>query len=122
MRRWIKILGIVAVVVLLLVLGTGLWLRSLITGSLPQLEGEVRIAGLSSDVTIERDALGVPTIRGDNRLDVARGLGFVHAQERFFQMDLLRRQGAAGGRFESMVRTGPPSLVRRPRHEQARCA
>jgi len=94
MRRWVKILGIVVVVALLLVLGTGLWLRGLITGSLPQLEGDIRVVGLSSTVTIERDALGVPTIRGDNRLDVARGLGFVHAQERFFQMDLLRRKGA----------------------------
>lgn len=94
MRRWVKILGIVVVVALLLVLGTGLWLRSLIIGSLPQLEGEVRVAGLSSNLTIERDALGVPTIRGGDRVDVARGLGFVHAQERFFQMDLLRRQGA----------------------------
>ena len=94
MRRWVKILGIIVVAVLLLVLGTGLWVRGLITGSLPLLDGEVRVAGFSADVTIERDALGVPTIRGKNRVDVARGLGFVHAQERFFQMDLLRRKGA----------------------------
>ena len=94
MRRWVKVVGIIVVAVLLLVLGTGLWLRSLITGSLPVLEGEVPVAGLSADVVIERDALGVPTIRGESRIDVARGLGFVHAQERFFQMDLLRRKGA----------------------------
>ena len=94
MRRWVKVVGIIVVAVLLLVLGTGLWLRSLITGSLPVLEGEVPVAGLSADVVIERDAIGVPTIRGESRIDVARGLGFVHAQERFFQMDLLRRKGA----------------------------
>jgi penicillin amidase len=94
MRRWLKILGTVVAVAVVLVLGTGLWLRSLITGSLPTLDGEVGVSGLSAAVTIERDALGVPTIHGSDRVDVARGLGFVHAQERFFQMDLLRRQGA----------------------------
>ncbi len=48
MRRWVKVLGIIVVAVLLLALATGLWVRSLITGSLPQLEGEVRVAGLSA--------------------------------------------------------------------------
>ncbi len=94
MRRWVKVVGIVVVAVLLLVLGAGLWARSLITGSLPQLEGEAVVAGLAADVTIDRDDLGVPTIRGESRVDVARALGFIHAQERFFQMDLLRRKGA----------------------------
>jgi penicillin amidase len=45
-------------------------------------------------VRVERDALGVPTVRGGDRLDVARATGFLHAQERFFQMDLLRRKAA----------------------------
>jgi penicillin amidase len=45
-------------------------------------------------VRIERDALGVPVVRGGSRLDVARATGFLHAQERFFQMDLLRRSAA----------------------------
>ena len=94
MRRWLKIVVIVLVALLLLALAAGLFIRNAIVGSLPQLEGEVRVAGLASTVTIERDALGVPTIRGANRADVARALGFLHAQERFFQMDLLRRKGA----------------------------
>ncbi|HEY7817138.1 MAG TPA: penicillin acylase family protein, partial [Vicinamibacteria bacterium] len=41
-----------------------------------------------------RDAKGVPTIRAETRLDLARALGFVHTQERFFQMDLMRRRAA----------------------------
>ncbi len=94
MRRWLKIVLIVVVALLLLALAAGLFVRNAIIGSLPLLDGEVRVAGLAAAVTIERDALGVPTIRGENRADVARGLGFVHAQERFFQMDLLRRKGA----------------------------
>ncbi len=57
-------------------------------------------------MTIERDALGVPTIRAATRLDAARALGFVHAQDRFFQMDLLRR-AAAGENAELLG----PNLV-----------
>ncbi len=61
---------------------------------LAQLDGEHAVAGLSAPVKITRDALGVPTIAGATRNDVARATGFVHAQDRFFQMDLLRRRGA----------------------------
>jgi penicillin amidase len=74
---------------LALVLG---WLA--LRGSLPQLEGESALSGLSARVTIERDAMGVPVIRGSTREDVARATGYVHAQDRYFQMDLLRRTGA----------------------------
>jgi len=63
-------------------------------GSLAQLDGERGLAGLSGPVRVERDALGVPTITGATRDDVARTTGFLHAQDRFFQMDLLRRRGA----------------------------
>lgn len=62
--------------------------------SLPRLDGTLPVAGLDAPVTIERDALGVPTITGASREDVAFALGFVHAQERFFQMDLQRRMAA----------------------------
>ena len=63
-------------------------------GSLAMLDGEIRVAGLSGPVSIERDRYGVPTIRGSSRADVARATGFVHGQDRFFQMDLLRRSTA----------------------------
>ena len=43
---------------------------------------------------ITRDGLGVPTVEGKTRLDVARATGWLHAQDRFFQMDILRRRGA----------------------------
>jgi penicillin amidase len=58
------------------------------------MEGRKAVAGLRAPVRIERDRLGVPRIVGQNRLDVARAIGFVHAQDRFFQMDLLRRRAA----------------------------
>src|SRR5436305_3156871 len=82
----ILLLAVPAVVVL--------WFHHRLTASLPQLDGERRVAGLSAPVEVERDELGVPTIRAESRLDAARALGFLHAQDRFFQMDLLRRQAA----------------------------
>ena len=62
--------------------------------SLPQLEGTIAVAGISTDVTIVRDAAGIPTITGNNRIDVAYATGFAHGQDRFFQMDLSRRNAA----------------------------
>ena len=62
--------------------------------SLPRLDGELRATGLKGTVRITRDARGVPTIEAANRLDLAYGTGFVHGQDRFFQMDLSRRLAA----------------------------
>ncbi len=80
----------------LLILFAGIcgWLYFQLHGSLAQLDGVARLNGLSAPVAVERDALGIPVIRGETRLDVARATGFIHAQERFFQMDLLRRSAA----------------------------
>jgi len=87
--------GLIATAGLILLLGGGsFWLYQQLQASLPQLNGERLLPGLAAPVTIERDALGIPTLRGANRLDVARATGFVHAQDRFFQMDLLRRSAA----------------------------
>jgi penicillin amidase len=96
-RRWRRVRRAFAVASGLLVVaalaGAG-WARSELAGSLPILEGRQVVPGLAEPVTVERDAGGVPTIRGRSRTDVARATGFVHAQERFFQMDLARRQAA----------------------------
>ncbi|MDP9199702.1 MAG: penicillin acylase family protein, partial [Pseudomonadota bacterium] len=83
-------LGASLVIVVLAILAGWLALRA----SLPQLDGESTLAGLGAAVSIERDELGVPVIRGTTRADVARATGYAHAQDRFFQMDLLRRTGA----------------------------
>jgi penicillin amidase len=61
---------------------------------LAQLEGSRQAAGLETTASVARDAQGVPLISGGSRGDVAYATGFVHAQERFFQMDLLRRVAA----------------------------
>ena len=89
-RRWALLTG----GPLALLAGAGGWLYLQLQGSLPQLDGAALLTELSALVTVERDALGIPMIRGATRLDVARATGFIHAQERFFQMDLLRRTAA----------------------------
>ena len=62
--------------------------------SLPALDGTISSAGMHAQVTVARDDRGVPLISGADRGDLAYATGFVHAQDRFFQMDLLRRVGA----------------------------
>jgi penicillin amidase len=66
-------------------------LFGVLRSSLPRLDGELRAVGLKATVRITRDDLGVPTIDAANRFDLAYGTGFVHGQDRFFQMDLSRR-------------------------------
>ena len=63
-------------------------------GSLPLIDGSFDLAGLQAPVTIKRDRLGVPEIDAWSLDDLARAIGFLHAQERFFQMDLQRRSAA----------------------------
>ena len=70
------------------------WGRSRIAASLPILDGSAAVPGLVSSVRIERDSLGIPTVTAASREDVARATGWLHAQDRFFQMDLLRRRGS----------------------------
>ncbi|MFT3868572.1 MAG: penicillin acylase family protein [Nibricoccus sp.] len=90
----LRLLALAIGVVLFVALAAGAWFYTRLRSSLPQLDGSAKLAGLGASVTVERDALGVPTIHGDNRNDVARALGFLHAQDRFFQMDCTRRHAA----------------------------
>lgn len=91
MLRWLKRLALL-LVLLAIVAALGIWW--LLRGSLPVLDGEVALPGLSAPVTIARDALGVVTIDAANEPDAMRALGYVHGQERYFEMDLMRRMAA----------------------------
>jgi penicillin amidase len=104
-RRFRLLASILSVLGLLLALAAG-WFYFQLRASRPQLDGAAALAGLSAPVTVTRDALGVPTIRAANRVDVAHALGYLHAQDRFFQMDLLRRRGA--GELAELI--GPAGL------------
>ncbi|MDQ3494435.1 MAG: penicillin acylase family protein, partial [Pseudomonadota bacterium] len=91
MTRRIARISLLLVALLLLAALAAWWL---LRGSLPRLDGEATLPGLSAPVAIERDALGVVTIDAASRADAMRALGYVHAQERYFEMDLMRRDAA----------------------------
>ncbi|WP_185994608.1 penicillin acylase family protein [Nocardioides campestrisoli] len=67
----------------------------LVRRPLPQTEGERALPGLVSDVTVLRDEHGIPHLYGDSDDDLLRAQGYVHAQERFYEMD-VRRHVTAG--------------------------
>ncbi|HEU0218399.1 MAG TPA: penicillin acylase family protein [Stellaceae bacterium] len=84
--------GVAGVLVVLLVITGGGFL--VLRTSLPATAGRITVAGLHGEVTIARDADGIPTITAQNDDDVSFGLGYAHAQDRLFQMELQRRYGA----------------------------
>jgi penicillin G amidase len=89
--RKLKFLGAALALILVLLAVCGfVGLR----GSLPRLDGDLPQAGLSAAVHISRDDRGVPTIEAASRADLAFATGFLHAQDRFFEMDLSRRLAA----------------------------
>lgn len=62
--------------------------------AVPALEGTVALAGLGAPTTVTRDSRGVPWIEADTAADAYAALGYVHAQDRLFQMEMMRRAGA----------------------------
>ena len=91
MRRWLRRIA-AGVLVLAALAAVAVWWT--LRGSVPQLDGDVALPGLAAPVSVQRDALGVVTIEAANERDALRALGYVHAQERFFEMDLMRRTAA----------------------------
>ena len=96
------VLWTAAIVVVLL--GTAVWWY--VYRPLPQLDGSVPLPGLRADVIVERDNWGVPRIRASSQEDLAEAQGYVLAQDRLWQMDLLRR--AARGRLSEVL--GPATI------------
>ena len=89
----------IAILAIAVLVAVGVYL--LLRASLPQLDGDVPLAGLAAATSIERDAAGVPTIKAQSRRDLAFATGFAHGQDRFFQMDLMRR--AAAGELAELL-------------------
>ncbi|UUX50402.1 penicillin acylase family protein [Nisaea acidiphila] len=108
MKSWVKRLAVGFVFAILglnfAAAGLLIWLG----GSLPQIEGEKRLPGLSESVEIRRDDAGIPVIRAASMADATFALGFVHAQDRLWQMESMRRIGA--GRLAEIVGTLSESL------------
>ncbi len=99
---WRRILAVAGVV-----LGFGV-ASVLLAGSasLPTRDGVLKLAGLQAPVAVAFDEYGIPVVTAEDRLDAMRALGYVTAQDRLFQMDLLRRNSA--GQLAEVL--GEPAL------------
>jgi penicillin G amidase len=101
--KWIKRILISVVVLALACMAIGyFWLKS----SAPNYNGDLQITGLSQPVDIHFDEYGVPHIYAQNKHDLYMAFGYVHAQDRLFQMEMIRRAGS--GRLAEII--GRPVL------------
>ncbi|MGE3622504.1 MAG: penicillin acylase family protein [Bdellovibrionales bacterium] len=91
LRLLIKVLAVLIVLVLLTALGYGAWV---FYRSQPVYSGNVSVPGIMETVRVYRDPHGVPHIFAGGMNDAARALGYIHASERLFQMEMQRRAGA----------------------------
>ena len=88
-KFFVAFLSLIVVLALALA-GAGVYV---IRESFPQTSGNLALPGLARPVTVIRDKFGVPHIYADSPADLFRAQGFVHAQDRFFQMEFWRRIG-----------------------------
>jgi len=92
-RFW-RASGFLLAATILAGLGVTAWFYSIAQSALPQLDGRIQVPGLSARVTVSRDAHGVPTIEAANLADLFFAQGYVTAQDRLWQMDMMRRFAA----------------------------
>ncbi len=105
MLRFLRNALIVVVLLAAVGLATGWWI---VYRALPQLDGTASLPDLRQEVTVDRDAWGVPHIRARSLEDAFTAQGYVLAQDRLWQMDVLRR--AAAGELSEVF--GPIALAR----------
>src|SRR5882757_4182678 len=98
---WPRRVGAYLLGLLLIGVGAGLWGYFLARSALPQLDGTLVAPGLQQRVGVTRDAHGVPTIDAANLADLFFAQGYVTAQDRLWQMDIMRR--FATGRLAEVV-------------------
>ena len=99
------IIGVLSVL-LLLALAAAVFVRYEIRKAFPVTEGTIPVVGLNAPVDIQRDEFGVPTVSAQSERDMAFVQGYVHAQDRLWQMDMQRR--AASGRLSELF--GPETV------------
>lgn len=95
-----RVAAYVAFGLVLLLVGAFLTAVHLVREPFPQTSGEADLPGLEGSVTVVRDDRGIPQLYGDSVEDLMRAQGYVHAQERFFEMDVRRH--ATAGRLAEM--------------------
>jgi penicillin amidase len=103
---------VVSALVLALIALVG-WLYSIAHSALPQLGGNVVVPGISSKVSVIRDGHGVPTIEANTLEDLFFSQGYVTAQDRLWQMDVMRR--AAAGELSEIIGADTVELDREQR-------
>ena len=87
--------------VVLVVAGAVTYAYYVAESALPQLDGQTQVAGLTAPVTVSRDSHGVPTIEAASLEDLFFAQGYVTAQDRLWQMDIMRRFG--GGELSEIL-------------------
>lgn len=97
-------IALLSIFSIVLLAGLGVWVYSKTFA--PQYDGEIQSAFLQHDVQVRFDEFGVPHIKAETQQDAQWALGYLHASERMFQMELLRR--LSQGRMAEMV--GPELL------------
>ena len=97
MKKLFKILGILIVVVALTFVGLWFYLKS----TAPKYSGTVDLEGITTPVDVYFDDYGIPHIYADNATDAYHALGYVHAQDRLFQMEMIRR--LVSGRLSELL-------------------
>src|SRR5258708_9877967 len=90
----LRILYYVVCLLLVALIAGAWWLYSIARSPLPQLDGSVSVPGISSKVRVVRDGQGVPTIEAATLEDLFFAQGYVTAQDRLWQMDMMRRAAA----------------------------
>jgi penicillin amidase len=90
-RKALLVLGIVILALAVIVAGVGTWL---VRRPWPQTKGNLQVAGLNAPVQVIRDKVGVPQIYAQNEHDLFFAQGYVHAQDRLWQMEFNRRISA----------------------------
>jgi penicillin amidase len=97
-KRSLHLVGRGVTTLIALILATVLlgmfWLRHRMHAALPQIDGQLQVSGLSATVVVSRDAQGVPSIQAQSVDDLLVAQGYITAQDRLWQMDVLRRHGA----------------------------
>lgn len=100
-------IGVVIVIVVALVIALGVTIYT-VRRPLPTLDATVRLKTFDHDVSVYRDERGVPTIIAQTDMDLMRAQGYVHAQDRFFEMDYRRH--VTSGRLAEMVGNVPAAI------------
>ena len=101
--KWLRRSALVVVLLLVVGAGAGWWYAR---ATLPKTDGTLAVPGLGAEVRIERDGRGIPTIHAASAEGAMFGLGFVHAQDRLWQLETHHRIGS--GRLAEAF--GPPAL------------